>query len=208
MKYHVAKPILGIVAALFLTACTGLRPAATEDIRTYLLDAQAESLAAAKTSPLTLVVGPTRAHAGFDDARMAYVRQPHALEYFARNQWADAPARMIGPLLVRALEKSGAYRAVVAASSGAAAKGNLRLDTELVRLQQEFTSRPSRVRLTIRAQLVDSTAREVVKTQVFEVVEDAAEDTPYGGVAAANRAMGRALGRIADFAATAPAGQQ
>lgn len=199
--------LLGIAAPLFLalSACAGLRPAATENISTYMLDAQTEERPAAGSSPLTLIVSPPRAGVGFDSARMAYVRQPHELEYFAASQWADSPARMVAPLLVRTLENGAGFRAVAPASS--TARGDLRLDTELVRLQQEFTARPSRVRLTMRAQLVEVATRRVVATREFEVLEDAPADTPYGGVVAANRALARILGQIAEFCSAAAGGK-
>ena len=46
---------------------------------------------------------------------------------------------MLGPLLMRTLEDTGSFRAVVHAPTGLPA--DLRLDTELVRLQQNFTGR-------------------------------------------------------------------
>ena len=200
-----APQLAAALLLLALSGCTGLRPAATEDISTYVLDAQAEARPAAKATPLTLIVSPPRAAAGFDSARMAYLRKPHELEYFAANQWADSPARMLAPLLVRTLESGAGFRAVAPASS--AAKGDLRLDTELVRLQQEFTARPSQVRLTVRAQVVEVASRRVVATREFEALEDTPADTPYGGVIAANRALARVLGQIADFCSAAAGGK-
>jgi ABC-type uncharacterized transport system auxiliary subunit len=55
--------------------------------------------------------------------------------------------------IVSALESSGTFRAVILAPTAAA--GDLRLDTEILRLQQDFASQPSRVRFTLRAYLVD-----------------------------------------------------
>ena len=57
---------------------------------------------------------------------------------------------MLTPLLVRALEGSGRFQ-VVQAASGASA--SLRLETEIEALQQEFTVTPSRTRFALRAQL-------------------------------------------------------
>ena len=61
------------------------------------------------------------------------------------------------PLIVAAVESSGAFRAVVQTPSPAA--GDLRLDTEIIRLQHEFLSASSRVRFTLRAYLVESARR-------------------------------------------------
>jgi hypothetical protein len=72
-----------------------------------------------------------------------------------------------------------------------AAAGDLRLDTEILRLQQDFTSQPSRVRFTLRAYVVDNTTRRVLASRVFDESVAAATDDPYGGILAANRAVQR-----------------
>jgi cholesterol transport system auxiliary component len=128
---------------------------------------------------------------------MLYVKRPHQLQAFAHNEWVDAPAHMLAPLLVRTLERSGAFAAVTDAASGIAAE--LRLETELVRLQQEFTSHPSRVRLVLRVQLSEVRSRRVLGVREIEALEDAPSEDPYGGVVAANRAAAKALAGVASF---------
>jgi cholesterol transport system auxiliary component len=182
--------------ALLLGACISLpKP---EPVDLYLLDPAIDGPAAPGTGPVLLVSAP-RAAPGFEGPRIAWVREPHQLRYFARSQWAEPPARMLGPLLVRALEHTGRFQAITDLP-GAAAAG-LRLDTELVRLQQEFASRPSQVRVTLRVQLVDAETRRILGTGEFEAVEPAASEDPAGGVAAASRAVGHALSEVAAWTA-------
>ena len=130
-----------------------------------------------------------------------YVRHADQLEYFAHNEWVDTPARMLAPLIVAAVERSGAFRAVVQTPSPAA--GEMRLDTEILRLQHEFLSAPSRVRFTLRASLVESVTRRVIASHEFEAAVPAASDDPYGGVVAANRAVQTVLENLAIFCAEA-----
>lgn len=191
--------IPAVAAMLSLFGCAGLGSSGTASEHSYLLEAHVEPAAQARPIPLTLVVSAPRAAPGFDTPRMAYVRQPFALEYFTRNQWADAPAKMINPLLVRALEQRSGFRSVTSAAGQAA--GDVRLDVELLMLQQEFTTAPSRLHLRLRAQLVNLANRRVLATQVFETMEAAPKDDPYGGVLAANRALQRLLVQVADFVA-------
>jgi cholesterol transport system auxiliary component len=132
---------------------------------------------------------------------MVYVRQANQLERYAHNEWVDTPARMLAPLIVSALEQSGAFRAVVLTPSTVA--GDLRLDTEVQRLQHEFLSQPSRMRLTLRAYLVDIVTRRVLATRDFEAVADAPSEDPYGGVMAANEAVRSVLEGLAAFCAEA-----
>jgi cholesterol transport system auxiliary component len=153
-----------------------------------------------RSGPSLLVPQPV-VRGGLDSRRMVYIARPYELSYFARNEWADAPARMLQPLLVQALEGSGAFRAVVSASSSAAV--DVRLDTEVLALQQEFLERPSVARVAIRAQLVDLASRRVLATEVFEAREAAPSEDPYGGVLALNQALARVLADLGAFAARA-----
>jgi cholesterol transport system auxiliary component len=161
---------------------------------------------AAGAIPYTLIVNDTQAAAGFDSQRIIYVRQAHKPEYFAHSEWLDPPARMISSLIVGALEQSGAFRAVV--SSPGSASGELRLETEVLLLQQEFTSRPSQVRFALRAYIAEDGTRRVVATRDFEALVPAPSDDPYGGVQAANAAVQDVLGQLTAFCIQTAAGWQ
>lgn len=200
MSYLNPKYAAPLLAVIFISGCAGWRSAETEPLRNHMLDAQIEPTKQANPIPLTLLISPPRAAPGFDSPRMAYVRQPHVLEYFAKNQWADTPARMLWPLLVRAIEQKAGFSAAVPASS--LVNGDLRLDTEIIQIQQEFTSSPSKMHITLRAQLVEQTHYRVLATQTFEAFENADTDTPDGGAAAANRALKQLIEQIAAFAIT------
>ena len=79
----------------------------------------------------------------------------------------------------------------------------MRLDTEILGLQHEFLSAPSRVRFTLRASLVESVTRRVIASREFEAAVPAASEDPYGGVVAANRAVQTVLENLAAFCAEA-----
>ncbi len=178
----------------------------------YALDSVRIDAAAARpaTAPPaiaapTLIVNPPHAAAGFDSQRIIYLREAHQLDYFAHSEWLDTPARMLAPLIVAALESSGSFRSVVPAPTAAA--GELRLDSEIVRLQHDFTSQPSRVRFTLRVYVVESTTRRVLAWRVFDETVAAVSDDAYGGVVAANRAVQTVLEKLAAFCSTV-AGQR
>ncbi len=193
-----------------LSACSALRPTASPATVFYALDRTPLATQAATPTPpgaalaaLTLLVNPPHAAAGFDSSRIIYLREPHKLDYFAQSQWVDPPARMLGPLLVAAIEKTGAFRAVVLMPGAAA--GEVRLDVDLIRLQHEFLANPSQVRLTVRATLVQERTRRVLAWQEFEAIEPATSEDAYGGVLAANRAVQRVLAHLASFSAATAA---
>lgn len=162
----------------------------------------ARSAAAAAASSPVIVVALPRAAPGHDSTRMVYLRRPHELEAFAFHEWVDTPAQMLAPLIVRSLQDSGAFRVVLMAPS--AATGGLRLETELIRLQQDFGTRPSHVRLTLRAVLLDTATRQAVAWREFDEIVPASADDPVAGVAAAHQATRRVLTALASFCADQP----
>jgi cholesterol transport system auxiliary component len=152
----------------------------------------------------TIAIASPGARAGFDSPRMAYVTRPFELQYFAQHQWVEPPARLLEPLIELALERAGRLRPV---PSGSGVVPALRLETEIVVLQQEFDVRPSRLRFGLRAQLLDPVAGRMIAKTELEVLEPAESDDPYGGVVAASRAIGRVLEQLAAWCdAQAPRG--
>ncbi len=197
------------LACASLCACSVLKPAATTPSSFYALEyaRPAASQAPApnvRTSPptTTLSISPVRAAAGFDSQRIIYVRESHKLEYFSHSEWVEAPTRMLGPLLVASIEHTGAFRAVV--QSPASATGELRLDTEVVRLQQEFLTSPSTVHFTLRAYLVDEKTRKVVIWREFDGAVPTTSDDPKAGVVAANQVVNNVINDLAQFLAQRP----
>ena len=186
-----------LVLLVLLGGCTALAPTPLPDPNLHVLAAAPVAGAAPGARDLVLEVGVPRASPGFDTPRMAYVQKAYELDYFADNRWADAPARMLGPLLTQALERSGGFRTVVQAPT--VVPSDVRVNAELIRLQQNFTMRPSRAELALRVQLVDVRARRVLATKLFEETENATSENAYGGVAAANAALERLLARVVEF---------
>lgn len=100
-------------------------------------------------------------------------------------------------------ENHAAFGAVVGASGSA--WGELRLDTELVRLQHDFQARPSQVVLTLRATLTQDKARRVLAVRQFEARVPSASEDPRGGVQAANLALQQVLTDLSTFLSEAAA---
>ena len=192
---------MALAFTVLLAGCTALPAPHVESTHLYLLDAKPAINAASRHQ--VLAISMPIARPGFDTPQMAYQRQPLSLEYFATHRWADTPARMLKPLLAQSLEP--AFQSVVPETGILPA--NLRLDTELIRLQQNFTTKPSRIQLTLRAQLIDMKDKRVIAAKLFDESESAASDDAYGGVIAANRALQRVLEQLAEFCLNASASQ-
>lgn len=196
------------VFSLLASGCAGLLPKAPPPPSFYALDGFATSTSPKRAVPApgarplnlgpTLIVNPPHAAAGFDSARLIYVRQAHHLQYFAHSEWVDTPARMAAPLIVAALQRSTRLSAVLLTPSSA--HGDLRLDTEILRLQHDFTASPSRVRLSLRVTLVDNATRRVLAWRELDHMSVAPSEDAYGGVVAANVAWQAALADLVNFA--------
>jgi cholesterol transport system auxiliary component len=185
-----------LALATVLAGCTALQPE-VDSVTLHVLTPPPPRSSASTRRDVVIEVAPPRAWPGFDTTRMAYVQGPYELGYFATNRWVDTPSRMLAPLLVHALEQTGGFRAVVQMPSNVPA--TYRLDTEVVRLLQDFSARPSSTQIAVRVQLTDVRTRRVVATRVFDDAEDAPSENAAGGVAAGNVALHRVLQRIADF---------
>jgi cholesterol transport system auxiliary component len=182
--------------AVTLAGCALLASPGAAPPSLFALDPPRESARPRGGAAQAIEIAPPGARAGFDGARMAYVTRPYELHFFARHQWVEPPARMLAPLLAEALLREGRFDAAQSGESLAAA---LRLETEIVVLQQEFSAHPSQVRFTLRARLLDLVEHRLLASSAFEAVEAAPSDDPYGGVIAANRAVARVLGEVATW---------
>ena len=211
-RHHTPTWRLGTSSLLIMlaTGCGALRPTATEQPSFYSLDsvrieAQAltQKLATLPIKAPTLIISPPHAGSGFNSQRIVFTRGTHKLEYYAHSEWVDTPARMVAPLIVAALGNSGAFRAVVLTPSAAA--GDLRLDSEILRLQHELNSTPSQVHFTLRTYLVDNTTRQVLAWREFDETQAASSEDPYGAVVAANRAVQNVMEKLARFCSEAAA---
>lgn len=209
---NTTKPIRNVcsgfilLSAVLLFGCSVLNPAKIPLISRYSFDNAAETAQAtpkiavtgvAIIDPPTIVVSLARAAAGFDSQHMVYVRQALKLEYFQQSEWVDAPSAMLTPLVASALERSGRFSAVV--QSPTSVTGQLRLNLEIVRLQQEFFSMPSRVRFTLRAHLLDTATRQVIAWREFDTSVVSSSEDAYGGVLAANSAIRTVMDQLAGF---------
>jgi len=195
-----SRLFVGGLSLLAISACSLLQPTTTAIPNFYALEGiSGKTTAVAPASAPTLIVSPPHAAAGFDSQRMIYLREPYKLEHFAQSEWIEPPARMMAPLIVDAIVRNGAFRAVVLTPSTAVA--DFRLDSEIIRLQQDFRTRPGTVRFTLRATLIDENTRRVVAWREFDESVATSSEDPYGGVVAANRALQMTLENLANFAA-------
>ncbi len=187
-----------VLLVLALSGCALFNRTPEQPPQIYVLRvAPNDTEATPAESHLSVLVSAPKAWPGYDRARIAYVRHPLQVDYYAESEWADQPARMLEPLLMTALQESNLFNAVVSATSAAIAE--LRIDTEIVQIHHEFLIAPSQGQVAIRAQLIDLTRNRVLATRVFSATESAPTEDAKGGVTAINNALQVVLGAIVDF---------
>jgi cholesterol transport system auxiliary component len=196
MKAISREMLLVALGTAILSNCTLLAPANVET-RKEMLTKVPLDLPEGKTQPATLLVLPPETSAAYDTTQMAYEIRPNEIAYFSRTGWGEKPSQMIHRLVVQTLENAHCVAAVVTPPFVGPYTHSLR--TEILALQQDFTSQPAALQLTLRAQLVAEAGNHVVATKEISVREPMQEATPYAGAVAANDAMAKALTQLAEF---------
>lgn len=163
----------------------------------YQLSAFSDKSYHTKARANTILVTPPDAVAGYQSSQMRYIKIPFLLASFSKNAWVSPPSDMIYPLLIKSLQKTHHF---VAVSSGSYTDtADYRLDTQLLTLQQNFLTKPSRLEFTAKVVLTRVDNSQVIGSQLISIVVPCLEDSPYGGVVAANKAVWQFTDKVAKF---------
>jgi cholesterol transport system auxiliary component len=200
MTVRAAHCAVLVIVLHLLSACAMLPEPKPAVLNKYLLEYPEQPSAVEPAADLpTMIVTIPRAHGGYDTERIAYRQEAFGLRYYAMSRWADTPARMLAPLMAEAINDSGKFQALYAVPGSLSA--SYRLDSELIRIHQDFTRQPSEAHVTLRARLVSLVENRVLATQTFDISKPVATEDAYGGVEATNHAIGQLLGELAQFCA-------
>jgi cholesterol transport system auxiliary component len=145
----------------------------------------------------TLLVFPPETASIYDTTQMVYRARAHEVAYFSQHQWGATPSQMLQPLMIKTLENTRYFRAVLTPPHPGG--HTYALHTEILELIQDFTSQPATLLLSLRLQLTDHTATHVIATKEISLREPMQQKTPYAGVVAANEATAKALQEVAVF---------
>lgn len=205
MSFYVKKLLfvssIFIMLSQFMTGCS---PVNIPTTTTYQLTALVppSAYAPAKQRNQSILVSLPLATAGYDTEKMAYILHPYELAYFSENAWVDQPGRMLQPLIVQSLQNTHRFSSVTEAPFSGFT--DLRLDTTLLNLHQNFLTKPSQVELVVDVRLVQTASQRIVAGKRFSITTIAPQNTPYGGVQAANQAVGIFLQQLTQFLSSVP----
>lgn len=193
---HLTYISLALVS-LGMAGCTLMGPEKQPSQHTYNLKAPAYHSHRAHTRPITLMVNTPTASSGYQSKKMIYNQKNYELSTFARNVWAGAPADMLKPIILQSLRNTGYFHAVI--GTPVSARRNLRLKVNLIELRQDFTLCPSQVKMSLSAALIADQSDRVINSRVFATQVTAPQETPYGGVIAANKATAILMRQLSEF---------
>ena len=185
--------MLGLISS----ACANLQPIKTPTMTTYTIDTVAETHQRADPISKTILVATPTAEPAYNNKQMIYTDTTYELKTFGRSQWIAPPAQLLQPLLVQSLANTHYFQAVVAAPFSG--QSDYRLETRLVKLQQEFFKQPSELHLVIQARIVNNSTQRVIADKLFHTRIAAIDDSPRGGAIAANHATALLLKQLVEF---------
>ncbi|HAU1150786.1 TPA: hypothetical protein JBI12_02390 [Legionella pneumophila] len=191
---RVLSSVCFILGILTLMSCSPVKIPVTNE---YQLTAYSTKQFIRKPKPITIQVTAPEAVAGYQTEEMLYMKKPFKLEPFVKNAWTSPPADMLFPLLVQSLQSSGYFYAVT--SSPYSEEADYRLDTQLLKLEQNFIKKPSVLEFSAKIVLTHISDNQIIGSRIVRLQIPCSQDTPYGGVIAANQATFRFTATVTDF---------
>ena len=177
-----------------LCACSPVKQIITNQ---YKLDSFSDKTLRPHQTHASILISPPEAVAGYQTEQMLYVNKPFELASFAHSSWIAPPADMLYPLIVQSVQRSGYFYAV---SSGAnAEQADYRLDTQLIKLEQNFLSKPVKTVLIAKIVLSNAKNNQVIASRMIHRAIPCPTDNPYGGVVAANQASHEFTAELSHF---------
>src|SRR5437763_916715 len=110
------KNIILLPFFILLSACSLLPPVKSDDITNYVLNS-IPCVRHHSRHCINLYVATIVSYPLYDTDNMAYSTHPYVIEYFAKNKWADTPARLLRPLVVKTLQDTHYFHAVTTSSN-------------------------------------------------------------------------------------------
>jgi cholesterol transport system auxiliary component len=192
------RKLLILAPLLLLSACS-LAPVTIAPTQAYSLHANNSfGQTTMAKNPGVLLVSNGASASSFNSTNMYYQEQPYQLQSFAKNTWVNAPSAMITSNIVENLNELGYFKAVLS-TVNPGVNINYTLNTHLISLYQDFSQKPSQMVFSIQVTLISNQQHKVLGTEIFTYKVPCSENTPYGGVVAANKALAQFLNDMDRF---------
>lgn len=192
------KIYLGFIFACFLLLSSCLSPVSTSSNGTaYMIRATPHTVPVKRQRSGVILVMPPNTTSIYNTRNMAYSPSPYQISYYAKNSWAEVPSDMIQPLIVKTLQKTQRFKAVVNAPYPG--RYDYLLSTEITDLLQDYNNCPPVLKFTLRAQYSNGLTGRIIGVKEFTRNVPMRKRDPYAGVLAANEAVADVLEELAEF---------
>lgn len=145
----------------------------------------------------SIYVGVPEATAGLETEQMWYMKSPYEARAFVHNSWSNTPAEMLYPLMVQSLNDTHAFSVVSVGSH--AENFRYRVNTDILKLIQNFLVNPSQMQVTISAIITDTADGRPIASKFFRYQVRCPANSPYGGAVATNQIMARFTSELSQF---------
>ncbi len=199
---HPAFPIFIAAALISITTCSLPGPSQQPQKQYFVLQDTGVStpVSGPASNPCrSLRISTPGSAPGLNTARMAYSTAPNRLDYFAYHEWLAPPAKMFVSMMESRLQAAGLFSVILVNSPDI--RTDLRLDSEVQFMQQDFTGSGYTYNLAIRATLVEVKTRSLLGSETFRYNETAAGGDAEAGADTANRVANRFLDDLTAFLA-------
>lgn len=187
----IKRIILFLILTCMITSCSLLSPVKS-DYTTYVLRNNPCVSAQRQTNSI-LYVAPVEADPLYDTDYMAYSTHPIQVEYYAKNKWADTPARMLKPLILQTLRGTHHFRAITTSPN---VPFTYRLNTNILELRQVFTCTGSYVAFRLHVEVVRASTGKIIVSRELCSTRIMCKPNPYSGAWAANQAVANVLEQL------------
>jgi len=180
-----------ILLSLMLNACSIFSPVKTEPANKFVVTSIPPPQMTKTRRAGTLMVTEPNVKPFYNATDMIYSKGPYSIAAYSKNSWADPPAQMLQPLIIQTLENTLHFKAVIPTTS--LGKYDYILNSQLIDFKQVFFGRESIFQITLRVELIDEVTRNVIAEKEFSVSAFSPQNSPFGGVVAANCATEKLL---------------
>ncbi len=194
-----ARVAAALAAALLLAGCESLLPGRGPPPQLYQLSPKSTFSDRLPKVDWQLTVEVPFASAALDTTRIPIMTAPTQFNYYARAAWTDRAPLMLQTLLVESFQNS--RRIVGVGRDTIGLRSDFMLKTELREFQAEaFDPSGGRVHVAMDAKLVRMPERVIVASREFKHTVPADIDDLSSVVSAFDRALGRVLRQLVEWA--------
>lgn len=189
------KPLFAALAAVALAGCVSVLPDAQPPSARYLIEPVAYD-GAATAVEWTLGVEDPMATRVYDTPKIALLREPGRVEYFARGEWADRAPRLVQAAIVRSFENSG--RILGVGDRTMLPVSTYVLQTDIRGLQADYRGGAPTAHFSIYARLTNGRGK-VYAARLFEHRAQADADSVPAVAAALDDTVAAAIAELVEW---------